>query len=265
MNIKDFVDKHSAPESEFAENGYHIKVAERQYPGLTNEPYQYHRNGWAWKNREGATMHVVKLSDSTGKRQNYENFLDKESRCGTKKYQRAHSVGDMFGAESPYGIGYLPSSVNQRQQRLGIEGHLKTQSKQVRDQGHEFYLVVETRFFREKGGFFVKSVHYQAEALSEKGDKQARILACEIAVEDKTVAMDGAKANLSVSQYRADGEKAQMHFNAQDELTKSEGPGLHKLYERHHREPVSLDKNDPPQDKKKAKKSEKNKASERSR
>lgn len=207
MDIKRFLASHSVSEGEFASNGYRQAIEEGNFPSLTANPYQYHRNGWVWKDIEGKTVHIVRVAGSTGERKDFEVFIDREARYGTVNYDRAHSVGDMFGVESPYGIGLLPSKINRSDQAHVIEKHFKELAEDYRQQSADLYLVTETSNFNEKGGFFVNSVHYQAIAVSPDADRQQTLYSVSLQVDDGSVVRDGDLATTSISIRGPDGEK----------------------------------------------------------
>ncbi|MFL6227741.1 MAG: DUF4157 domain-containing protein [Pyrinomonadaceae bacterium] len=58
-------------------------------------------------------------------RQRFERVLTPPSQVGLAGYERAHLLGAGFGAESPLGIFYTPSQVNQDLQNRGIEGFIR--------------------------------------------------------------------------------------------------------------------------------------------
>ncbi len=203
IDIKKLVRENSAPSSEFSSNGHRINMLTH----LESKPFQYHRNGWAWKDPNGSTVHLVRLSGPSGKRQNFENFMDKPSRHGTFNYERAHSVGDIFGAESPYGIGYLPKYVNQQTQKQGIEKHLKNLSEKHRSKDTDIYVTVTTEKYMDKGGFFIQSVGYRAEEVSAKETQQALMFETKISIDEERILKDGNMVSSAVSLYSVDGEK----------------------------------------------------------
>jgi len=81
-----------------------------------------------WRDTVGGPMrHEATLGEAPGRA-----GMEKLKRTATKhgnlpagpKYQRAHSLGQGTGFESPYGIFYAPEKVNQTLQRVGIETYM---------------------------------------------------------------------------------------------------------------------------------------------
>ncbi|MDZ4822252.1 MAG: polymorphic toxin type 4 domain-containing protein [Flavobacteriales bacterium] len=63
--------------------------------------------------------------DKGQQRQDLENNMLPGSRVGLQGWERSHSQGAGTGHESPFGIVYAPSIVNQQYQNLGVEKKIR--------------------------------------------------------------------------------------------------------------------------------------------
>jgi hypothetical protein len=78
-----------------------------------------------------------------GKRHDFQNkVLESPSKAGLPDHERAHLLGPILGKESSLGIYYAPRDVNQRLQKRGIEGFLRSMYAK-RYPGAQFFLRAE--------------------------------------------------------------------------------------------------------------------------
>lgn len=73
---------------------------------------------------QGDQTVIKSMVGDTPGRLDLENTLPSDTKYSSKGWQRAHSQGNITGAESGKGVLYAPEEVNQAYQRLGIEGFI---------------------------------------------------------------------------------------------------------------------------------------------
>ena len=97
------------------------------FPINTNEVYQIDGRHSIWRDPDGALRHDSTVGPSIGERAGMEteHWARKEhGNLNLEEMERAHTLGQGTGFESPYGIFFAPRIVNQVYQRTGIEGFL---------------------------------------------------------------------------------------------------------------------------------------------
>jgi hypothetical protein len=104
----------------------------------------FNENGCAWKTREGAIAHVVKLGDPID-RQGLESGIPRGKEVGIADQQRAHVVGPGFGVESPYGLALAHETINQALQNRMVEETIRGLQANHAEE-FDFYLVSEMTY-----------------------------------------------------------------------------------------------------------------------
>jgi hypothetical protein len=101
------------------------KVRERVHiRGAVNPTYDgdgYVINAWP---PDRVVIEAV-IGAPAAKRKNFEKVLETPGRAGLPGYQRAHLLGAGYGVESPLGILYAPTEVNQRIQEKSLDTFIR--------------------------------------------------------------------------------------------------------------------------------------------
>jgi Domain of unknown function (DUF4157)/Bacterial toxin 4 len=132
-----------------------------------------------WRTASGNIVHEAPIGSSIG-RQGLERTNDtgRESGIsGLTKYERAHSFGQGFGFESPYGLWYAPQFVNQRMQNEGIESYIR-RLRDLLPAGQQLVVTTETAAF--PGTRRLKSIKYKASVVG--GGTRTEVFSFEIHV-----------------------------------------------------------------------------------
>jgi len=155
--------------------GYKIKEVDYtdhvDLPGINEKTFlEYPWGERVWRNKDGSISHEGIIGNSVGRK-----GLEKEWFTGTDtglsnmgKYERAHSFGQGFGWESPYGLFYAPKTVNQKLQNNGIEQYIRL----VRDSlpaGHKIF--VETNTNSQSTTARLENISYEAYVIKPNGEK----------------------------------------------------------------------------------------------
>jgi hypothetical protein len=121
---------------------------------------------------------------SPGKRLGYERLVPRGVQVGRRGWERAHSQGQITGAESSRGILLAPEEVNQQLQKSGIEQFISDLNLQKAD-NVKLYLTTETQA-HPSNPWTLKSIVYRVEAAL--GNERPRIVfEADLAVENKAV------------------------------------------------------------------------------
>jgi len=129
-----------------------------------------------------ATVIKSIVGDAPG-RLGYEKILIPGVELNLKGWERAHSQGNITGAESAKGIRYAPPEVNQKLQKLGIEKYI-SEFNRMKANDVTIHLTTETR--AHPGTLRLSSITYKVEA-SRPGFGPVRLFEAEITVSNNTV------------------------------------------------------------------------------
>lgn len=109
----------------------------------------------------GKTVIKSEIGLPPGKRLGTENLLPRGVEVGRQGWQRAHSQGQITGAESGEGILLAPEEVNQGLQRLGIEQYVSDLNSQ-KATDTSIFMTTETN--ARVGTLALESIKYRIEA-----------------------------------------------------------------------------------------------------
>jgi len=131
--------------------------------------YEFDGGHRVWRDPDGATRHESILGDTVGSRAGHEKEFYGAGEHGheaVKGMERAHSLGQITGWESPYGIYYAPSKVNQTLQKNGIESFLVQLNKSL---PADDAVSIATRTVPHHGTLKLKEIVYRIELKSGAG------------------------------------------------------------------------------------------------
>ena len=120
------------------------------------------------------------VGDSPG-RLGLEKTLPSNTKLSSKGWERAHSQGNITGAESSEGIRYAPGEVNQAYQKTGIERFIVDFNNQ-KVPGAKIYLTTETT--THAGTLRLKSITYRIDV--EMSGSKTRLYEAEITIQNST-------------------------------------------------------------------------------
>jgi hypothetical protein len=130
----------------------------------------------------GNKVVIKSVVDIPPGRLGYEKLLPPGVEVGLKGWERAHSQGNITGAESAQGIRYAPSEVNQEFQKLGIEQFISDLNAQ-KASGVTIYLTTETE--SHPGTLRLKSIVYKVEA-AHGTEKPTRLFEAGLEIQNQT-------------------------------------------------------------------------------
>jgi len=123
-----------------------------------------------WQDKDGAIYHDSEVGDSLGSRAGTEKefFSAGDSGIeGLEGMERAHSLGQGTGFESPFGIRSAPKLVNQLLQNQGIEELIRTLHASLKASGNK--VRVKTRTKTHNASLRLKEITYKLEITTSKG------------------------------------------------------------------------------------------------
>lgn len=118
-----------------------------------------------WRDPSGIIQHETTLGASLGKRASFEKEMWAQGEHGNLPpipggWDRAHSLGQGTGFESPFGIFYAPSYVNKILQNNGIELYMRTLAQQkLPNTSYK----LSTKTMAHSGSLRLKKIHYRVE------------------------------------------------------------------------------------------------------
>lgn len=121
--------------------------------------YEFPGGHRVWRLENGGIAHDSYIGPSHG-RQRFEQEFYRPGEANRRGYERAHTLGQGTGFESPFAIPYAPSAVNQRLQNDGIEEFLRGLRDQAPPGGH-FHVITETHM--RPGSLDLQSIIYRVE------------------------------------------------------------------------------------------------------
>lgn len=101
---------------------------------------------------------------------------------GLEGWERAHSQGNITGRESPQGIRYAPSEVNQAFQRLGIERFVR---ELFEEKAPDVEIRLTTVTYSHPGSLRLREIQYRVDAI--RRGRSTRLFEASIEVENSTV------------------------------------------------------------------------------
>lgn len=113
-------------------------------------------------------------------RKDYEKMLWPGIEVGLISWERSHSQGNITGNESPNGIRYAPSEVNQKFQRLGIEKFIAELFLE-KPIGIDIWLTTVTK--THPRSLRLKEIQYVVDIV--KGNQSKTLFEASIEIEDK--------------------------------------------------------------------------------
>ncbi|MDJ0509390.1 MAG: DUF4157 domain-containing protein [Crocosphaera sp.] len=118
-----------------------------------------------WRDSSGKIHHETTLGSSLGKRAGTEKEMFAQGEHGNLPdipdgWERAHSLGQGTGFESPFGILYAPKYVNQALQNRGIEKYMRALTTRKLSNGS---YKLSTTTSSHSGSLRLKEIRYRAE------------------------------------------------------------------------------------------------------
>ena len=130
---------------------------------------------------DGKTVIKSEVGLAPGKRLGTERLIPRGVEVGRPGWERAHSQGQITGAESARGIRLAPEEVNQELQRLGIEQFITDLYSQ---KAADTVITMTTETEAHSGTLALKAIRYRIEA-ARGGGRSTILYEAEITVENK--------------------------------------------------------------------------------